>query len=290
MQIDFEFADTSEHRTFSQRNPGFWPHFGRVAALANNCFGRPTAPRNRSEDVGFALGETCRDEFLEIVFLAVNGHGIAAQKLLRGLYERAVTAEYLRRNPERAERFVRYAAIQEFKAANKALEVVSGEQLDLEMARSGMSYEQIRQQYEQVKGEFPGRECDHCHQRQKGTAISWDIDFTSMARKSVDSPDDVFIKLFFACYALPTLQIHATLASAFSREAAPGTTRDERKVHDVEFTLACATLVFIRALQTQNDMFGLKLAAEIRACFDDVSTVWENRPHGPLATRGAGNE
>ena len=64
------------------------------------------------QDIGFNLGETCRRDFLEIGFLAVNGYGIAAQKLLRGLYERAVTLEYIRQNPEKAERFVRFGAIQ----------------------------------------------------------------------------------------------------------------------------------------------------------------------------------
>jgi len=248
-------------------------------SLTNKCFGRPWTPHNRMQDIGFHLGETCRQDFLDIAFLAVNGHGIAAQKLLRGLYERAVTLEYIRQNPEKAERFVRYAAIQEFKGANRALEVVTREQFDAEMARGGTSFEKMREFHDQVKPEFQVTKCKTC--ATKETAFSWDVDLASMVKK-IGEP---YKSLLLVCYTIPNLQIHATLASAFSREAVE--TPEERNIHDSEISLICATLVFIAVLQSQSELFSLKLDEYIKAGWDEVTAVWKDRPHGPLAKKTA---
>lgn len=274
--VDFEFGETAASNAFWDRNPKFFAAFMRLLDLTNKCFGRPWNAKNRLEDVGFNLGETCRQDFLEIAFLAVNGHGIGAQKLLRGLYERALTLEYIRTRPDKAERFVRYAAIQEFKAAKKALEVVTQEQFDEAMAPGGISFEKMKEFHDLVKPEFQVTKCNKCGTKE--TAFSWDIDIASMVNK-VGEP---YKQLYLGCYNIPTLQIHATLASVFSREAARGT-RDERNIHDAEFSLACATLVFVVVIRSQNEIFALKLDEEIEACWRDVSDIWENRPHGPLA-------
>jgi hypothetical protein len=277
--IEFEFGESRASNAFWDRNPTFWPAFERLLSLTNRVFGRQTRSfHNRVEDIGFNLGQTCRDEFFEIAFVAVNGHGIAAQKLLRGLYERAVTLEYIRQHPDKAERFVRYAAIQEFKAAKKALEVVPAEQFDSEMALSGTSFEQMKQLHDEVKPEFQVTACKKCGTTQ--TAFSWDIDMASMVNKL----GEPYKHLFLGSYSLPTLHIHATLASAFSREAVVGTPQ-ERKIHDAEFALLSATLVFVAVLRSQNKLFSLGLDSDIDACWNEVETVWRDRPHGPRAKR-----
>ena len=57
----------------------------RLVELTNRAFGREWKPKNRMQDIAFNLGETCRQDFLEILFLAVNGHGIGAQNSARTL-------------------------------------------------------------------------------------------------------------------------------------------------------------------------------------------------------------
>lgn len=274
--IDFEFGESVAANAFWDRNPTFWPAFERLLTLTNKTFAREKKFKNRVEDIGFNLGETCRQDFLEIAFLAVHGHGIAAQKLLRGLYERAVTLEYIHRNPDKAERFVRYAAIQEFKAAKKALEVVTREQFDAEMARGATSFEQMKEFHDKVKPEFQVTACDKCGTKE--TAFSWDIDMASM----VNTLGEPYKQLFLCCYTIPTLHIHATLASAFSKEAKSGTP-EERNLHEAEFSLVCATLVFIAVIQSQSEIFSLNLDQDTKECWDDVTAVWKDRTHGPLA-------
>jgi hypothetical protein len=102
-EIGFEFGDSQECDAFFKRNPKFYPAFERLMTLANKCFGRTFHPKTRLEDVGFDLGHTCCADYGEILFLAVNGFGRAASKLLRGQFERAVGLAYIIKHPEKAE-------------------------------------------------------------------------------------------------------------------------------------------------------------------------------------------
>lgn len=56
----------------------------------------------------FYLGRLCAEEFNEILLLAGNGYGIGAFKLLRGMYERSVTAYRLHLHPELIDDFLEY--------------------------------------------------------------------------------------------------------------------------------------------------------------------------------------
>jgi hypothetical protein len=120
--MDLEFGETRQSKAFFERYPSFHQAFERLMRLANICLGRTIVPKNRAEDICFDLGQACRSDYLEILFLAVNGFGAAATKLLRGQYERAVALAYIIKRPEKAERFVHYGAIQEKKALDRSLE------------------------------------------------------------------------------------------------------------------------------------------------------------------------
>jgi len=276
-KIDFEFGESEAAAAFFVRNPKFWPTFERLLQLTNKCFGRSWNPSNRMEDVGFHLGEACRSDFLEVVFVAVHGHAAAAQKLLRGLYERAATLEYIRRNPDKAERFVRFAAIQEFKAAKKALEAVTTEEFDAVMG-PGRSFQETKALYEQVKPEFQVTACRKCGTKE--TAFAWDVDMASMVH-TLGSP---YKELFLVCYTVPTLEIHATLASAFSRDEA-SETRTQRRIHDGDLALKCAMLVFVEVLQSQNEIFLLNLSEDVEVCGKEVGGFCNGTPTGHTSSQ-----
>src|SRR5258708_2695018 len=131
--MEFEFGETAATRSFFDRHQKFFPAFEQLISLANRCLGRRMQPKNRLEDVSFGLGHACLEDYLEIVLLACNGYGTGASKLFRGLYERTVTLAYLIKHPEKAERFTRFAAVQEHRAMEGALKTVSLEQFDAAM-------------------------------------------------------------------------------------------------------------------------------------------------------------
>src|SRR5271165_1023170 len=116
----FEISDTAKSRTFVARNPMFPAAFVKLLDLSNKCFGRNPRDKDHREHICFWLGHTCRQDFLEVVFLAINGYGAGATKILRSPYERAVTVEYLIQNPKKVDRFLQFAAIQENRAMEAA--------------------------------------------------------------------------------------------------------------------------------------------------------------------------
>ncbi len=266
--MEFEFGQTVQSEAFLDRNPKFMPAFERLITVANQCFGREMKPRNRLEDICFILGHTCREDFLEVVFLAVHGYGGAASKILRGLYERAVAMAYMIKNPDKAERFVRFAAIQEHRALEAALKVVTEKEFYEVMGRTTTAA-QIREFYNQVKPEFQTTLCDRCSTTR--IQSTWDLDVAAMVHKVGDPYD----KYYLGAYTIPTLQIHATLASVFDCQEEGA--RIKQKQEEAKFALLNATFILIRVIRSQNELFSLNLDRQIEACEKDVVEVWS--PH-----------
>lgn len=50
-----------------------------------------------------------------ILLLGMNGYGFGAQKILRGMYERAVTAAFLHRHPDQVDAFLDFGHINDWK-------------------------------------------------------------------------------------------------------------------------------------------------------------------------------
>jgi hypothetical protein len=175
----FEIPDTAKSRAFVTRNPKFPNALVKLLAVSNKCFGRNPHAKDHREHICFWLGHTCRQDFLEVVFLAINGYGAGATKILRSVYERAVTIEYLIKNPDKVDRFLQFATIQENRAMEAALKQLPQDQIDAEMD-PGNTVAEIRKRYEQYKGNFKATACSVCGVK---TPPSWDLDLVSMVQR-----------------------------------------------------------------------------------------------------------
>lgn len=251
----FEIPDTTKTRAFLARSPKFPAAFKKLLDLSNKCFGRNPHDKDHLEHICFWLGHTCRQDFLEVVFLAINGYGAGAVKILRSLYERAVTIEYLIQNPSKVDRFLQFAAIQEKRLTEATLKHVSQEQIDAQMGPEN-TVEEIRKRYEQYKGNFKATECEVCGVK---TPPSWDVDFVTMVGR-VGEP---YTKVLLLAYNNPNLAIHATLASTTHRD-------EEREEKDAESAVIVATEMILAVIRAQNALFSLKLDADIDACTQDL--------------------
>jgi hypothetical protein len=244
--MTFEFGGTEASKAFLQRNQKFLPKFERLLDLANKCFGRQLQPKNRTEDICFGLGHTCREDFMEIVFLCANGYSNAGLKLLRGLYERAVALAYIVKFPEKADRFMNFAAIQEHRAMEAAVALVGEEEFDKVMGPKETVAE-IRKRFQAIRPDF---------QR----TISWDQSVGAMAKELGVS----YSQSYLACYAIPNFAIHATLASA-ARWEGHGNSESE-----ADFVVLNAALVLVLVLDSQTKLFGLNLETEIATLWQDL--------------------
>jgi hypothetical protein len=135
------------------------------------------------EQLCFKPGRTCVHDFLEILFLAINGYDLGAAKLVRdSMKEGGNSLPY--QESEKAERFFRFAAIQEYKITSAALRAL-GEEAVNDALQPKTSVASVREAYETVKAEFQITLCKTCGDRR--TAFSWDLDIASMA-KEVGAP------------------------------------------------------------------------------------------------------
>jgi hypothetical protein len=258
--MDFDFGETPESNRFFDRQPTFYPIFERLVRVCNICFG-PRPATSLPNDIYLRLGVTCRTEFLEVLFLAANGHSIGAMKLLRGLYERAVTLAYLLKYPAKVKRFVEYAAINEYKLVQAALRIVSHAQLDEALHNTPIA--EIKGRYEQYKGQFL---------RPNGkVASSWDIDFASQVR-DVGSP---FEEYYLSAYLMPTHHLHATLTSVMQ----PAERQPAHVQADLSLLMAHALL--LKVMELHNRQFLLAIDSEIADCATDFIALWKLGPPVP---------
>jgi hypothetical protein len=103
------------------------------------------------------LGRICVEDFNEILLLAGNGYGIGAQKILRGMYERAVTSADILANPDTAAPFLDYHKVHAYRAYNHAMKL--GEFAPKFTAEGA---KKISGSYDAVKGQFAETLCDTC--------------------------------------------------------------------------------------------------------------------------------
>lgn len=264
----FEFGETAEAEAFFDRHPNFRPAFERLCALINRCFARPV-PKLPSEYIQFGLGESCREDFLEILFLAANGYGDGASKLLRGLYERAVALAYMAKEPTKTEKFARFAAIQEHKALKYALKVTTEEQWDAIMGPDNTAAE-IKSRFEALdKTDFEQTVCKNC--QTKRLAITWDLDVAAMVSK-VGPPYDTY---YLLAYTTANLAIHATLASALREDNRDKDARQAQRRAQADTALFCSAMLVVEVVRSQNTLFALNLNDELQATEEAIAKVWK---------------
>jgi hypothetical protein len=190
---------------------------------------------------------------LEIVFLAVNGYSNGALKLLRGLYERAVTMAYIIKSLAKADRFMNFAAIQEHRGMEAALEFVSEADFDKAMG-PGNTVAEMRTRYQAIKPQFR-------------KAVSWDESIASIT-KDVGQP---YTLMYLQCYVIPNFAIHATLASAARWEGA------DSSPSEADFMVLNAAWILVTVMESQSDLFGLGLQAEIDALWQELQDDYMKR-------------
>jgi hypothetical protein len=265
--VPIGFGIPSEWETFLKTHPVLIQKLNLLFNTFHKVFIREVRTEESADRVVFFLGRLCIEDFMEILLLCGNGYGVGGLKLLRGLYERAVTAGCIAKNPTEAEVFLEYHYINEGKLFNHAKEL-----FDMNKHLSPEKIKQIQSSYEKVKGKYEEPICKKC-----GTyrpRFSWsELDILSMARKAG------FEKLYLTCYYEPTLQAHATVSSLIARMVETkngGLSFDEGAQRERgSQALVRAHDIILRVLGTQNEYFKLNLDSEISELIADFKSIWE---------------
>ncbi|MGD1104868.1 MAG: DUF5677 domain-containing protein, partial [Terriglobia bacterium] len=101
-----QFGYETEWTEFAKANPVFLERFSNLHAALDIAFNRTGSTTEPTDRIVFFSGRLCLEDFMEILLLCGNGYGVGAMKILRGMYERAVTARYLHLHPEEEKAFL----------------------------------------------------------------------------------------------------------------------------------------------------------------------------------------
>lgn len=146
-----EWAAFSEgHQEFLKRSQNIWD-------AIEMAFGRIHEHQDLLGKVTYFQGRLVVEDFMEILLLCGNGYGIGAQKILRGMYERAVTSRYLVDHPDEVQNFLDFHKV----TSHKILRAI--EQSVPHTIFTPKHAAQIKIEYEAVKEHFMVTDCKECN-------------------------------------------------------------------------------------------------------------------------------
>ena len=265
------FGNPAEWERFNAEYPGFVERYEVLLQTIDRFFVRRSEAGDKLDRVVFGLGRVCAEDFQQIVILCGNSFGIGGLQLLRGMYEREVTAAYLSKHPESIDDFIDYHFVHTRKAVNHLKEAYNLDELHKLVPPEKI--EEIERNYQSVKARFTEPLCQTC-----GTTkpmFSWTRYHTGvLAQRGLAGLKG----MYFYWYFRPTLLSHSTIASVMARmkilEDDSLFFDGEAQRNYVKEALVGAHHLMLYALDTQNDHFKLSLDDEIRARAEDFDTCW----------------
>jgi hypothetical protein len=288
-------GDREEQRVFLHDYASFLEHFPCLKQVAERVFcrklesppqseidrllalGNDNAPevidfenRIMADRIVFFLGRIALDDFGEVLILVGNGRGIGAYKILRGMYERVVTATFLDANPASARPFALDSDVQKMKLAARLKQVG----IDLLGNLSDTEREAMERRAGKAISQRKTVICNRC--KQPIVQSEWTL-------KSLDEMAKVnphLAGLYGPCYVEPTNHHHATSFGLERRlRALPGGgyeynvgdyRRESRKA------LLFAHNLLLQNLALQNARFDLQLDSELQVCVDAFKEIWDS--------------
>ncbi len=217
----------------------------------------------------FYLGRTAADDFGELLILSVNGYGIGALKILRGMYERIVTAAYIAKNPSEARVFVEDDAIKKWKLWREYVTVMP-------KLKTRYAEEQVRELEERCNRIRAKRKEDICAKcGQPKTQEAWTrVTMPEMAKRAHSGLSDIY----GSCYLEPTFHLHPTaygLGTRLRQTEEGGYTFNATTEMEAHRAVVLGHNLILRLLGLQNEYFALGLEAEIQERIDTFSKVWD---------------
>ncbi len=246
------FGSSEEWADFHRRHPLFAERFPRLVRALEMAFIREFRTDDPLDRNIFFLGNVCREDFMEILLLCGNGYGIGGQKLVRGMFERAIAARYMAMHPEKAKDFISFGWVNQHKLLMAIRETFGDDVLTEEqVAETKLGYEDFKKQ---------------------GRSNWTDLDFVAMARE-VSKVSKVG-KLIIPAYYQPLFETHATVQCIISRieQSNGGTAFDggpqRRRADDALMT---AHNILLDVLALEGNHFHLDALNEV---FDDCVRDW----------------
>lgn len=264
------FGYPDQQQEFQNRNREFMERFPNLREALDTAFSRKATVTSAVDKAILFLGRLCIEDFMEILCLAANGYGLGAMKLVRGLYERAVTASYLSNHPGEAPAFLDWRFVSRYKTVQAYVQ--GGTPSEAWVLKA----DEMRSAYDRIKGQYEVDDCKKCGT--KRINHSWSrLDFVAMAKKTGDLG-----MLLGQAYYVPLNHAHSTAEALMTRLKVsedgeigfdPGP-----QPRDADVALQLSHAIMISLLEVQQIHFGLsELALKFERCANDHVEIWSGR-------------
>jgi hypothetical protein len=245
-------------------------HIDNLWSVANIAFKRIFETEHSVDNIVFFYGRRSLEELSEIILLCDHGYASGANAILRGMYERAVTAIYLSNNPDEVSAFLDFYWIAQRRLITQLKETFGPGILPKE------EVEKIESRYQEVIHRFKVPDCRECGSEK--TNHTWTrLDFPSMAKKA-----GPIGKLIALGYALPTQEAHATVKAILDRltSETEGVLMfdPQADVGKIDNVLCTAHNIVLAMLDLQKTHFRIGALEEpLQQCMRDFQTIWKTK-------------
>ena len=240
------FGFPAEWRDFHKRHALFLERFPHFEDALKTAFIRSSDIVEPIDKFVFLYGRLCAEDFFEVLLCCGNGYGAAGMKLVRTLYERAITLRYLHDNPDKLDDFLDYFHVARFKEWVAIKDTFGKDVLPEEKVND------VEAQFKIMKEKYMVTDCEEC----KTTRLNhtWSkLDFVAMAKRTGGLGT-----LIVPGYYMPMRHAHSTLAALFAR-------LETTKTGGLSFSPEGQRDIADQALMTaQNTMFAVLRVQEER--------------------------
>lgn len=259
------FGYPEEGTKFQQRHPLWAERFVNLTRAIEMAFTRVQMMSGPDKFI-YLFGRMCAEDFMEILLVCGHGYGVAGMKLLRSMYEHAVTLRYLHDHPDEIRAFMDYDHVQQYKLMKRILQTFGKDMISPDVVAS------VEGKYAEVKEDFMITDCDECGTKRLNH--TWNkLDFVSMAKKT-----GAIGTLIVGGYFLPLRHAHSTFAGLKERLEIVDDRmgfQPESQPKMADRALSMAHNCILNVLEVQNERFKIDgLAEELQTCFKDYLEVW----------------
>jgi hypothetical protein len=266
------FGNRKEWERFKKEYPVFLKHYDALEATANKFFERESKADTKADWVIFGLGFICAEDFQQAFVLCGNGFGIGALQIVRGMYERQVTAAYLSKYPQEVQDFLDYHHVHRRKGLIHLKEMYGTERAKNIIPPK--EQEEIEASFQSVKDRFTQTLCETCQTTRP--MLSWTKHHPGVLAQKGDH--QVLAQNYYVNYYRPTLLSHSTVSSLVSRlvQDDDGTLAFavDGQRNRVREALINAHTLLIEVFDLQNKHFKLGLDDEISKRFDEYKECY----------------
>lgn len=272
--LSASYGYPEEWAAFSKAHQEFLKRFKNIEKAIEIAFLRIHQTTAPVEKTIYFQGRLIVEDFMEILLLCGNGYGIGAQKLVRGMYERAVTARYLTDHVEEVDNFLDFHRVSDHKFLIAAEQSAGRALFSLEQTNK------IKKDYESVKGQFMVPDCRVCGTTRMNHTWS-KVDIVTMARVTKN-----LWSFVLPGYYVPMREAHSTVGAIFSRLDAEAAATDQGLIFDGESqrdrahtALFTAHMILLDALELQREFFKIaELEPVMEVCITDYGEIWKAEP------------